>query len=149
MKWIILAIASIGGAGYFPIASGTLASALAIFPYYVLREHALLYIIVTVAVTGIGVWVSSESEKILKEKDSHKIVIDEVAGYLIAAAFLPHHWFYPIAAFFLFRLFDIWKPNPIRKLQDLPGGWGVMIDDVLAGLYANLILQAMRFILPF
>ncbi len=149
MKAFILLIATVGGAGYFPLASGTLASGLAVLPYFLLRDHTGLYIGITIALFAIGVWSSHRAERLLQLKDPHAVVIDEVTGYLIAAAFLPHHWFYPLAAFFLFRLFDIWKPFPIDRSQNLPGGWGIMVDDVLAGIYANLILQAGRYFLPF
>jgi phosphatidylglycerophosphatase A len=149
MKILILLIATVGGAGYFPLASGTLASGLAVLPYFLLRGHTGLYIGITIALFAIGVWSSRQAEQLLKQTDPHAVVIDEVTGYLIAVACLPHHWFYPLAAFFLFRLFDIWKPFPINRSQNLPGGWGIMVDDVLAGIYTNLILQAGRYFLPF
>jgi phosphatidylglycerophosphatase A len=146
MRNLQLMLASFFGAGYFPVASGTLASALAMLPFFWLRPHPWAYLLAVVIGFALGVWTSTAAEKILKEKDSHKIVIDEVVGYLIAAAFLPHFWFYPLAAFFLFRLFDVWKPGWIRYSQMLPGGYGVMVDDVLAGLLANLCLQVVRLI---
>lgn len=148
-KFFILALATIGGVGFFPFASGTVASVVAILPYYALRQHLMWYVPVLLVITFIGIWVSGEAETYLNEKDPHPVVIDEVAGYLVAAMFLPFHWFYPLAAFFLFRLFDVWKPTPINQLQDLPKGWGIMVDDLLAGLYANIILQIARLILPF
>jgi len=137
-------VASVFGAGYFPVASGTFASALAIFPYYFVRQDWLVHLIVIVVLFFLGVWSSFVSEDVLQEKDSHKIVIDEVVGYLIATLLLPATWFYAIAAFFLFRLFDIWKPGVAGRSQLLQGGWGVMVDDVWAGLFANLCLQAVR-----
>jgi len=149
VKRIHLVLASVFGAGYFPIASGTFASAVAVLPYWALRGNRPLYIWVTVLICVLGVWSAGEAEKLLNEKDPHKIVIDEVAGYLIAAAFLPMHWFYPAAAFFLFRVFDVWKPFPARESQALPGGWGVMVDDVIAAVYANVLLQIARLFLPF
>lgn len=148
MRRVHLWFASVLGIGYFPWASGTVASAAAMIPYYLLRNDALLYLGVMGALFFLGVVSANASEIILQEKDSHKIVIDEVVGYMLAAAFLPHHLFYPVAAFFLFRLFDIWKPGWIRKSQDLAGGWGVMVDDVLAGVAANLLLQAASLFLP-
>ncbi len=148
MRQVHLWFASVFGIGYFPWASGTAASAAALVPYFLLRNDALLYAGVICALFFLGVVSAGAAEAILREKDSHKIVIDEVVGYLIAAAFLPHHIFYPVAAFFLFRLFDIWKPGWIRKSQDLAGGWGVMLDDVLAGVAANVLLQVARLFLP-
>ena len=145
MKRLILALATIGGIGFFPFASGTLGSAVAMIPYYFCRHHALLYITVTLGFVFVGLWSSGRAEKYLGEKDPHAVVIDEVAGYLIAAAFLPSFWGYPVAAFFLFRLFDVWKPFPIRQSQNLGGGLGIMIDDVLAGLLTNFILQVVYY----
>jgi phosphatidylglycerophosphatase A len=149
MKYFHLAIATVCGAGYFPVASGTFGTLVAVVPYYVLRENPLLYVIVTLLCIGVGVWSSSVVETIFQEKDSGKIVIDEVAGYFVTMAFLPQHWFYPLAGFVLFRLFDVWKPFGIRQTQKLKGGWGVMIDDVLAGILANAILQVINLLYKF
>jgi phosphatidylglycerophosphatase A len=80
-------------------------------------------------------------------KDNYRIVIDEVAGMSLSLCFVPVAWPYVLAAFVLFRLFDITKPFFIRRMEGLPGGWGVMMDDMLAGLYANLLLQAAAFII--
>jgi phosphatidylglycerophosphatase A len=138
-----LAVATVFGAGYFPVASGTFASALAVFPYYALRNNNMLYALVIIICFSLGVWTAGAAEEILQEKDSHKIVVDEVAGYLVAMAFLPQHWLYPVAGFFLFRLFDVWKPLWIRKTQDLPKGWGIMMDDIWAGILTNVLLRIM------
>ena len=129
--------------GYIPLASGTFATAFSILPYCCLKlgGSALFYLIVTLVLFFAGVFASTEAEKLLGEKDPHKVVIDELVGYLITMAFIPFGIPYIVAGFFLFRLFDIWKPWPIRGLQELPGGWGIMIDDVLAGVYANIVLQ--------
>lgn len=149
MNRLSLAIASVFGAGYFPVASGTFASALALLPALALRGHPWGYAAVVLVLGVLGVWSSGVAERILGEKDPHRIVIDEVAGMFIAMAWLPSHWAYPLAAFVLFRIFDVWKPTPARQAQDLPGGWGVMADDVIAGLYANLLLQGARVLLSF
>lgn len=148
MRLLILGLATVGGAGFFPVASGTFASLLTLPLYYVLRGHVGLYIGVTLACLISGIWAGGRAETYLGEKDPHPVVIDEVVGQLVAAAFLPHHLFYPIAAFFLFRLFDIWKPFPANASQRLPGGWGIMVDDVIAGVYANALLQLGRLFLP-
>jgi len=149
MRLLVLALATVFGAGFFPWASGTFASLLTLPLYYVLRDQAGWYVGVTLACTAVGIWAAGQAEIYLGKKDPHAVVIDEVVGQLIAAAFLPHHWFYPVAAFFLFRLFDIWKPFPAYASQQLPGGWGIMVDDVIAGLYANIALQMARWFLPF
>ena len=75
------------------------------------------------------------------EKDPSSAVIDEVAGMGIAMLAIPNQWPFVIMAIILFRLFDIWKPYPIRELEKLPGGWGIMTDDLLAGVYANVWIQ--------
>lgn len=86
-------------------------------------------------------YVSDGAEKLLG-KDSGNIVIDEVCGYAVSVLFVPKTGGYLIAAFILFRLFDILKPPPIRKIeQEVPGGIGIMLDDLLAGIYANICLQ--------
>lgn len=102
------------------------------------------YIILTVALTLIGTYASSRAEKLIGRKDPGCIVIDEFCGYLVSMALLPVTTFNLIAAFVLFRFFDILKPQPIRALQKIGGGTGVMADDIVAGLAANLILQGWR-----
>ncbi|MEW6516685.1 MAG: phosphatidylglycerophosphatase A [candidate division FCPU426 bacterium] len=149
MNRLALWVASVLGVGYAPWASGTVASAVALLPYWLLRGHPWLYAAALLAVSAVGVWSATLAERVLNEKDSHKIVIDEIAGMLLAAAYLPWHPFYPLAAFFLFRLFDVWKPWVIRRVQAWPGGWGVMADDVLAGIAANVLLQIASVMLPF
>jgi len=98
-------------------------------------------VIITIAITLAGVWSSSVVEAIWG-KDPSKVVIDEVAGMAIGLLFLPVNVKYLLCAFILFRFFDIVKPFYIRKMEDLPSGWGIMADDVLAGVYTNIILQA-------
>ena len=94
-----------------------------------------------------GLQASHQAEKTLG-KDSGHIVIDEVCGYLISVLFLPKTTGYLIAAFVLFRIFDIFKPPPIRKIErSISGGAGIMLDDVLAGIYTNICLQAWRYLL--
>jgi phosphatidylglycerophosphatase A len=96
---------------------------------------------ITIAITFAGVWSSSMVEPIWG-KDPSKVVIDEVAGMGIGLLFLPVSVTYLLCAFILFRFFDIVKPLYIRKMEALPSGWGIMMDDVLAGLYTNILLQA-------
>ncbi|MDR3694006.1 phosphatidylglycerophosphatase A [Mucilaginibacter sp.] len=98
-------------------------------------------LIITLAITLLGVWSSSIVEAIWG-KDPSKVVIDEVAGMAIGLLFLPVNVKYLLCAFILFRFFDIVKPFYIRKMEEIPSGWGIMMDDVLAGIYTNLLLQA-------
>jgi len=97
-------------------------------------------IILTVLVTALGIWVGNIVEKDWG-KDSYRVVIDEVAGMFISVLFVPPDWKWMLIGFVLFRFFDIAKPLYIRRLEALKGGWGVMLDDVLAGIYANILLQ--------
>jgi phosphatidylglycerophosphatase A len=136
--------------GYFPVASGTIATILAVGLYLLVAplntpsHDFFFYAVLLAGLTMIGVWASGLAERIHGEKDSHKIVIDEIVGYGYAMILLPTTWKTVLGAFLLFRVFDVLKPFPIRRLQRLPGGIGVMIDDILAGLYTCAILHLLR-----
>jgi phosphatidylglycerophosphatase A len=135
-------IASVLGIGYIKYGSGTIASALCCAFWFMLHQQnnfagALLF---TLAVTVIGIWSAGKMESEWGH-DSRRVVIDEVAGMSISLLWLPVDLNYIVAAFLLFRFFDIYKPLFINRLENLKGGWGVMLDDVLAGMYTNLILQ--------
>ncbi len=149
------------GLGLSPIAPGTFGSLLGVGLAYLLisnlkfeillLQNALL--LISLILTLIGIWAGTRAERIFERKDASQIVIDEVAGQLVAfacvapySARLEGRWSWAfITAFALFRLFDIFKPYPINKLQDLTGGFGVMMDDVLAGIYAALGLSFILF----
>jgi len=107
------------------------------------------YSLLTVALFVLGTQSANKIETAVGQKDPGIIVIDEVVGYLVTMAFLPQNWLFPIVGFFVFRAFDIWKPTPIRQLDANPHlkGFGIMIDDVLAGVYSNLVLQVFAFFL--
>jgi phosphatidylglycerophosphatase A len=92
-------------------------------------------------VAGIGTWAAGEAEKLLNKKDASSIVIDEIAGYVLAMVMIPPAWGLVIVGFFLFRFFDILKPWPLRRLEKMHGGAGVMLDDIGAGIYTNIVLQ--------
>ena len=129
--------------GYIPIASGTFGTLVGIPLCYFLsmlgRLEGMLFIVVF---AGAAVWISGGAEKVFKKKDSGLIVIDEMAGLLITLFLIPWTAKSVVAGFFLFRLIDIAKPFPIRRLEEkLPGGWGVVGDDILAGIYANVVLR--------
>ena len=140
MKFLVKLFSSVFFLGYIPVASGTFASAFAVLPYLLLRGYPAYFPVLAV-LFFFGVYVSGKAEKVFNEKDPHRVVIDEVAGFLTAMAFLPYGIQWIAAGFILFRLFDIWKPFPIMQSQKLPGGWGIMVDDILAGVYANIVLQ--------
>lgn len=100
--------------------------------------------VVTVLLTGLGVWSANEVEPHWG-KDDKKVVIDEVAGMCITLLFIPVTGSALLAGLVLFRFFDIVKPLYIRRLERIRGGWGVMLDDVVAGVYANIILQLLLY----
>lgn len=155
MKAFILALATGLGAGYSPRAPGTvgtLAAVLLYLPFARFNQSGdpgkfAVYLSVVAILCVVGTWVSGRAEKLLGEKDCQKIVIDEIAGYFITMSLLPAGWAWIAAGFVMFRLFDITKPPPIRNLQSIGGGAGVMIDDVLAGLLACGSLHLVNFIL--
>jgi len=136
------------GIGYLGKGVGTYASIFTCLLWYFLQageyEEYLAPALVTLLITIIGV-ISANKVEILWGKDHNRVVIDEVAGMCIALLFVPVQIKYVAAGLVLFRFFDILKPLGIRKLEKLPGGWGVMADDVLAGIYANIVLQIIIF----
>ena len=161
-----LAIATCG-VGYIPLAPGTWGSLVAVVFYLMLhdawfphtevspevyvRSFLLIQLAIIVAVTIVGIWAASRTERLSGRKDPGKVVVDEVAGQLIALMAVPAGLWsgFPVAvpvAFILFRFFDIVKPYPARKLEGLHGGLGIMADDLVAGLYAYLGVILIRVI---
>ncbi|WP_345953915.1 phosphatidylglycerophosphatase A [Mucilaginibacter sp. PAMB04168] len=143
-------IASIFGVGYIK-GGGTVAAVITCLVIYLLRptdvfEHIWVLPLATVLVTLTGIHTGNQVEADWG-KDSSRVVIDEVAGQMIALLFVPLTNFNLIVALILFRFFDIVKPLGIRKMEKLPAGTGVMMDDVLAGVYANIVLQIILFII--
>jgi phosphatidylglycerophosphatase A len=139
---ILTFIATIGFLGYIPFAPGTLGSlfALALFLLTDLSPYAHFNVII--AGTLLGTYASTVAEKRLNEKDSKKIIIDEFIGFYVSVFYLPKTLGILIGAFLLFRFFDILKPLFISKLEKtLSNGLGIMADDILAGIYTNIVLQ--------
>ena len=128
--------------GYIPLAPGTAGTFVAIPLYLVLsRLPALSYGITVVAFLFMSCWFSGAAESIFLKKDSRRIVIDEIGGFLVTMGFLPPVPLCVFSGFILFRFFDIVKPFPIKRLEALKGGYGVVADDVVAGIYSNLVLH--------
>jgi len=134
--------------GYMPIAPGTWGSLVALLIWYVIIGYistiTLIGLIIIIFV--FGVYVSGITENNLNKKDPSVIVIDEWVGQWIALLFLQKSLLWGLVAFTLFRLFDIWKPYPIRNLDRMSGGWGIMLDDVLAGTYTLVVISVLRII---
>jgi phosphatidylglycerophosphatase A len=143
MNRFFLLIATGFGVGYSPIAPGTLGTLVAIPIYYFLSEiPSPLYEITLIGFLFLSVWISENTERFFRRKDDQRIVIDEIIGFLITMLWVPKTVPFIIVGFFLFRFFDILKPFPIRRLEKgLKGGYGVVLDDVVAGVYANIILH--------
>ena len=133
------------GSGLLPKAPGTWGT-LAAIPIYLLLSSSPwgVYLIVTLLALGLGVWVSSKVSNDLGVHDYKGIVWDEVVGYLFTMFLAPQGWYWIVLGFILFRLFDIWKPYPIRLIDQRVGsGLGIMLDDVAAAVPAWLIIQAL------
>ena len=131
------------GIGYIGKGAGTVAAVACSICWYLAWQHGYQLIpslIITAVITLLGIW-SSGVVSTIWGKDPARVVIDEVSGMCISLLFVPVSVKYVISALILFRFFDIVKPLYIRKLEKFPGGWGIMLDDVLAGLYANILLQ--------
>ncbi len=129
--------------GYAPIVPGTFGTLVGIPIFFMLSFAGIkMATAILIALIVVSCWIANEAEKLYGMKDPNDIVIDEVVGYLATVWALPFTWFTVIAGFFIFRILDILKPYPIRKMEDwIPGGTGVVMDDVLAGVYGCIILH--------
>jgi len=137
-------IATLGFIGYLPFAPGTFISFFAFVLFTLLKPSVTIHIIVLCILLPVSILSSHHAERLLNMKDSRHIVIDEFCGYLFSVLFVPFS--YALAAFFLFRFFDILKPFPIKKIESLlKGGKGIVADDIMAALYTNVILQIWKF----
>jgi phosphatidylglycerophosphatase A len=132
---IILFFATAFYSGYSPKAPGTMGSLVGVL-IFCLIHGSPYYVAITLAITLVGIPIAGRAEKLIGEKDARQIVIDEVAGQLIALYLVPLALVPVALGFGLFRLFDIWKPWPVGRMEKLPGGYGVMTDDVAAGIFA-------------
>ncbi|MBT1704485.1 phosphatidylglycerophosphatase A family protein [Chryseosolibacter indicus] len=129
------------GIGYMGRGSGTIAAALSAGVWYTIGGgNSSIQLVVTIVIVLIGIWSATSVERIWGV-DSNKVVVDEIAGMCISLLFLPATLIITCSGLVLFRFFDILKPFYIRKAENLPAGWGVMADDILAGIYTNILLQ--------
>ena len=133
----------LGKSPWFP---GTVGSAAGLFLVWVVdavfgRFSNLTMPVTLGALLFLGVRSSRAYIEQKRDKDPQEVVIDEVVGVFVTFLWMPIHWKSMFFGFIFFRIFDIWKPYPIKQLEKIPGGWGVMLDDVLAGFYANIALR--------
>ena len=137
-----LAIATALGAGYAPLAPGTFGSAVGLLLWLALPDIHWAQVLAIVVTSVVGAWSGSVAEEHFDRRDPGQVVVDEVAGMMVTLAFNPLPSFaWAAAAFVLFRAADIVKPFPVNRLERLPGGIGIMADDLAAGVYANLALR--------
>jgi phosphatidylglycerophosphatase A len=151
MRTLIIFLASAGYVGYIPVASGTFGSLVAIPMFWgfdALRATSVpLYVLTYLGSVAAACWIAGLAEIYLQEHDSHKIVIDEVVGYLAATLFLQPTLVHTAVAFLIFRGLDIIKPFPAGYVdKNFPGGYGVVLDDVVSGVYSNLLVQLLIFV---
>ena len=140
-------IATVFGIGYVEKGGGTIAAAVCCIIWLLIPAGDFTnswQVLLTIAISALGVW-SGNVVEAMWGKDSNKIVIDEVAGMMITLLFIPVQFKFVLAGLVFFRFFDIAKPLFIKKMELLPEGWGVMADDVLAGVYANILLEIIVF----
>jgi phosphatidylglycerophosphatase A len=143
-------IATVGYCGYFPIAPGTVGSAAGLL-FYVLvwwAQSPVVEVGLILALFAAGIWAGTTAERYFGGIDPGPIVVDEVVGMLITLAFIPVGWSGAIAGFVLFRIFDVIKPYPAGRFERLHGGLGVMADDAMAAVYANVSLRILMWLLP-
>jgi phosphatidylglycerophosphatase A len=143
MKILSKIIATFFGVGYLPLAPGTIASFLVIllYRYYLYTWNWPAYLGVLVLIFIFGALASSVHAETIKKQDPRSVVIDEVLGQLIVLFRMPPTWPLLIASFLLFRTLDILKPYLIKKSENFPRGWGIMMDDVVAGVCSGIIIN--------
>ena len=151
MRALILFLASVCYVGYIPVASGTFGSLVAIPMFWgfdALRATSVpLYVLTYLGAVAAACWIAGLAEIYLQEHDSHKIVIDEIVGYLAATLFLQPTLVHTVVAFLIFRALDVIKPFPADYVDEhFPGGYGVVLDDVVSGVYTNLLVQLLIFV---
>ncbi|MEA3329036.1 MAG: phosphatidylglycerophosphatase A [Candidatus Omnitrophota bacterium] len=141
MRTLIKLVASVFFIGYVPFIPGTAASLAGVGLYLLIKNSQIVYFIVTLVVICLGFLTAGWAERLFAKKDASQIVIDEVAGLLVAFWFVAYEPVYLTAGFVIYRLFDWLKPYPLRRLEKIGGSSGIMLDDIGAGIYTNIILQ--------
>jgi phosphatidylglycerophosphatase A len=137
-----LALATCFGVGYAPFAPGTFGSLVGVALWAVLPQSPAAQAVAILVALAAGAWSAGCAEKHFQANDPSPVVVDEVMGMLVALFMLPIQWPGAVAGFLLFRFFDVIKPFPANRLERLHGGIGIMADDLMSGIYANLLLRA-------
>jgi phosphatidylglycerophosphatase A len=140
-KFLVAAASTVCGVGLLPLIPGTFGSLAGLGVYFLLKDSPLALAAAVLGVLAAGFLTAGRAEEMFGRKDPGCVVIDEVAGMLITLSFLPYSPRIVFLGFVLFRLLDTAKPYPAFRLQRMHGSFGIMIDDVVAGVYANLVLQ--------
>lgn len=133
-------------AGFLPYAPGTFGSLIGVGIFLIINGLSPVYYLITIFLLfTLGVYLSDRAEALFARDDPSQIIFDEIMGLLVAMAFIPNGVGWIIAGFLLFRFFDIFKPYPIRDIENrFNGGLGIMLDDIAAGIYTNILLQVVR-----
>lgn len=150
MTRLAVFVATVAYCGYFPIAPGTVGSAAGLVVYLLVwwAQSPVVEVGLIVALFAAGVWAGTTAERYFGGIDPGPIVIDEVVGMLMTLAFIPVGWSGAIAGFVLFRIYDVVKPYPAGRFERLHGGLGVMADDAMAAVYANISLRIVMWLVP-
>ena len=150
MTRLAVFVATVAYCGYFPVAPGTVGSAAGLIVYLLVwwAQSPVVEVGLILVLFAAGVWAGTTAERYFGGIDPGPIVIDEVVGMLITLAFIPVGWSGALAGFVLFRIFDVFKPYPAGRFERLHGGLGVMADDAMAAVYANISLRAVMWLLP-
>jgi phosphatidylglycerophosphatase A len=143
-------LATVAYCGYFPIAPGTVGSAAGLIVYLLVwwTRSPIVEVALMAVTFAVGTWAATLAERFFGDTDPGPVVIDEVLGMLVTLAFIPAGWSAALAGFVLFRVFDVIKPFPADRFEKLHGGLGIMADDAMAGVYANLALRLLIWLLP-
>jgi phosphatidylglycerophosphatase A len=143
MKLFSKITATFFGVGYFPVAPGTLTSAIIVlfYKFFLYRLSWPVYLMMFFVLFALGTYVSDVTSRMMKKEDPRIVVIDEAAGQFIALFLISPQWSVCAASFFLFRFFDIVKPFPIKRVETFPGGIGIMLDDIVAAIYAGILIN--------
>ena len=150
MTRLAVFLATAAYCGYFPVAPGTVGSAAGLLVYLLVwwTGSPILETALILLTFAVGTWAATHAERFFGGIDPGAVVIDEVLGMLVTLAFIPVGWSGALAGFFIFRVFDIIKPYPADRFEKLHGGFGIMADDAMAGVYSNLTLRLVIWLLP-